>query len=400
MKIGYFITRFPYQESFNSPTPDTLYPTGGANTVAYKLARQMVKRGHEVVVFTASRDNKNHLEEYDGIKIYRYATIFRLEKAFFSLGLFSQPRHHDVDIIHLHFDANPAGTLPGLYYARNKKKPFIVHYHGDTDTSYGKLARRVGLYLFEKLGVNPILSAARYVIVNSLNYIEISHFLSKYKEKCIAIPPGIDISDIETAVSKEDCRKQLSIPMDKKVILFVGTLINYKNPYLLIKALSRVNQYFSETILIMVGDGPLRSDLEKLAGELGISDKVRFTGTQVGNTKAMYYKAADIFVLPSTGVTESFGIVLLEASIAGLPLVVSSLETFRALVKDGYNGLETKAGDVSSLAGTIMRLLSSDELRNKMGENARACIGDYTWENIAEKTEALYLNTIQEGITN
>jgi glycosyltransferase involved in cell wall biosynthesis len=47
-----------------------------------------------------------------------------------------------------------------------------------------------------------------------------------------------------------------------------------------------------------------------------------------------------------------------------------------------------------------MRLLSSDELRNKMGENARACIGDYTWENIAEKTEALYLKTIQEGITN
>ena len=108
----------------------------------------------------------------------------------------------------------------------------------------------------------------------------------------------------------------------------------------------------------------------------------------------MYYRAADVFVLPSTISTEVFPIVLLEASASGLPMVVSDLDTFKCIVDDEYNGLFTKRKDEGNLADAIMYLLENQNVRERMGKNARKKVEDYSWEKVAEMTEKVYNEVI------
>jgi len=388
LKIGYFITQFPYPESFKKGELYQSYPTGGAEVAAYHLARNFARMGHEVTVFTTSADSRSSLEESGGVKIYRYATNLKIMKGFISLQLFLKSPQITVDIVHIHF-ANPPAELAAWLYAKIKRKPLVVHYHGDTGT-YGRLIRNILLSLWNRFVLNIVLSSAKIIICNSEYYISQSHYLPKYREKIVAIPCGINPEEIQVSYNKEECREKLSLQKGDKIILFVGVLINYKSPNLLIEALPLIIEEIPEAKLVLVGDGPMRHALEKLSQELGVSDKVIFAGRVGDDSKTLYYNAADVFALPSTMSSESFGIVLLEAAVARLPLVVSSLNAFRALVKDGYNGLVTELGDAVSLAEAINRLLADPALRQEMGENARVSVKDYSWENIAKRVESVY----------
>lgn len=389
LKIGYFITLFPYRESLQDPGLTHSYPVGGAELWAYQLAHQMAKLGHDIVVFTTSADSKNHVEEEDGIKIYRYGTNIKIEKARFARDMFCKSLQHDVDIIHVHY-ALPPAEIAGLIYAKMKRKPLVVTYHGDEMPGYGSLIRRIGLSLQDKFIVPIILSRARVITCNSVYYIPVSRILPRYRAKIIPVPPGINADKHIEPYSKKKCREKLSLYKDEKIILFVGTLINYKSPDLLIKAMPAIIEKNPDARLVLVGDGPLRGELEHLANDLHVKHATRLVGAVPYGATASYYGAADIFALPSTGNTESFGIVLLEAAVAGLPIIVSSLDTFRAFITDGYNGLVAKLGDIDSLAGTINRLLSNPALRQEIGEHARTSVRNYSWENIAVMVEKIY----------
>jgi glycosyltransferase involved in cell wall biosynthesis len=389
LKIGYFITLFPYPESFTDPELYRRYPVGGAELWAYQLAHQMAKLGHDIVVFTTSADSKNHVEEEDGIQVHRYRVNMKIEKARFSLDMFCRSLQQDVDIVHVHYTLPPA-ELASLFYTQIKRKPFVVSYHGDTYYNYGKLIRRIGLWLLDKFIVPTVLSRARVITCNSIYYIPLSRFLPKYRAKILICTPGINADESSVPYTREECREQLSLPKDDKIILFVGHLINYKSPDLLIKAMPAIIKKTPDARLVIVGDGPLRGELNNITNALNLTQTIKFAGAVSDDVKALYYNAADVFVLPSTTSGESFGRVLLEAAAAGLPIVVSSLETFRAFIRDGYNGLVAKLGDIDSLAETINRLLSDAALRQEMGENARASIRDYSWENIAKKVEKIY----------
>ena len=389
MRIGYFVTLFPYPESFTNQELYRRHPVGGTGFWAYHLAHQMAKLGHDIVVFTTSVDSKNHFSEEDGIKVYRYGTNIKIEKARFSLDMFCKSLQHDVDIIHVHY-AVPSAELAGLIYTVMKRKPLVVSYLGDAVPDYGRLIRRVGLGLLDKLVVPVILSRARFITCCSNEYIAVSSLLPKYREKVIAVPPGINPEEIRVPYTKEECREKLSLSEDDKIILFVGHLINYKSPDLLIKAMPTIIEKTPNARLVIVGDGPLRGELERITNDLHLTQTIKLAGAVSNAVKALYYNAADVFVLPSTTSGESFGIVLLEAAAAGLPIVVSSLDTFRAFIIDGYNGLVAKLGDIDSLAETINRLLSDPALRQEMGENARTGVRDYSWDTIAVMIEKIY----------
>jgi len=397
LKIGYFITQFPYPESFKKGEEYQAYPTGGAEVAAYHLARNFARMGHEVTVFTTSADSRSHIEETAGVKVYRYATILKILKGFISLELFYKSPRQVVDIVHTHI-ANPPSELAAWLYAKIKRKPLVVHYHGDSDATYGSLIRKILLTLWNRFVLNIVLSSAKIIICNSEYYISQSHYLPRYREKIVAISCGVNAEEIQVPYNKEECREKLSLQKDDKIILFVGVLINYKSLDLLIKALPLVIEKIPEAKVVLVGDGPMRHGLEKLAQELGISDKVKFAGRVADDLKALYYNAADIFVLPSAMRSESFGIVLLEAAVAKLPLVVSSLNAFRAFVKDGYNGIVTELGDTFSLAEAINRLLANPDLRRGMGENASISVKDYSWENIAMRVESVYKKLVTQLI--
>jgi len=392
MNLGYFNTHFPYRTPPSNAKFGTHY--GGAENVAYNLALHMARRGHQVNVFTTSADSRDAIEQYDGLTVYHYGTNFRLEKGNFSINLFRKPLSRKVDIIHAHV-STPPGDLAALVCAAKTKTPLVVTYHGDGEVGYGKLARRAAVALYNRFLLHRVLSQARVIICSSRYLTEQSRFLGRYIDKVVAVPIGVNLEDFNAVSSKEECRRTLGLPIHDKLALFVGELIQYKGPDVLIKAMAHVTKRVPDARLVFLGDGAMRSDLERLTQSLRLEHQVKFAGFIGGDIKALYYKAADLLALPSTMGPESFGITLLEAAAARLPLVVSDLSVFKAVVTDGHNGMVTKKGDDKSLASAIVRLLEDEGLRETMGRNSEERAKTFSWERIAQETEKVYEQVLE-----
>ena len=393
MKVGYFITNFPYSNSVRNNKAFDRYICGGSPFAAYYIAINMAKRGHEISVFATSVNSKDAIEKHRNMTVYRYGTNFRVISSNISFGRFLKPIKHDVNVVHTHFDA-PPGPLAGLRYAKKKNVPLVVTYHGDWEASYGGLVRRIGVAFHNKYLVDRLLSYADAIISPSEYYINGSRFLRKYRDKIVVIPNGVKLSDFDITYSKEECRKRLGLPVDKKILLFFGYLAPYKGPEVLVNAMSKIIKHVPDAELVFAGKGVMREELEMLSKDLGIEKNVRFVGFVDDDLKALYYKAADIFCLPSMMGTECYPLTILEAMACGVPIVASKIGGIPDAVKDGENGLLVQPRDSELLADAIIYLLENEDVREKMGKNGRKRVEDYSWEKVAEMTEKVYMELI------
>jgi glycosyltransferase involved in cell wall biosynthesis len=391
MRIGYFVGSFPYMSLVNDINYYRQYHHGGAEIVAYHLAIAMAKRKHEINVFTTSIDSRDSFERSSGVNIYRYGTNFRIASGNISFKLIQKPLKHELDIVHAHSPIPPS-DITALRYVKKKTVPFVLTYHGDGQEDIGGFIRNTSVSFYNKYILAKVLSRADVIISPSKYYVNESRFLWKYQDKIVVIPNGIRIEDFDVPYTKEECRKKIGLPLDKTIILFVGNLTPYKGPDVLVRAMPTIMKEVPDTKLIIAGNGKMRSRLEGLTNKLGIGKYIEFVGFVKETSKLLYYRAADVFCLPSTMSTEVFPIVLLEASASGLPIVVSDLDTFKCIIEDEYNGLFTRRADEKSLANGIIYLLENEEIRNKMSRNARKKVKDYSWEGIAEATERVYNN--------
>jgi glycosyltransferase involved in cell wall biosynthesis len=382
MNIGYFITKFPYSQSYEN------YLYGGATMAAYYLANEMAERGHKIYIFTTSRNSRESIEKHENMIIYRYGTKFKFSNSNISFGFFRKPLSHDVNIIHTHFDI-PPGPLAGLRYAKKKKVPLLITYHGDWIEGYGGIIRRTSVAFHNKYLVNKILSSAKLIISPSKYYIEESRFLVKFKNKIIVIPNGINLNEFDNAYTKEECREKLELPYDKTILLFLGYLSPHKGPDVLIRALQKIVIDVPDVLLVIVGTGVMQDKLKALSRKLGVEKNVRFEGF-IGDIhlKTLYYKAADIFCVPS--LSEIFGIVNLEAMACGIPIVASKVDGIPDVVKNGENGLLVRSKDSKALADAIIYLIENKRIRDMMGLIGRERVKDYSWTKIAEEMERIY----------
>lgn len=169
----------------------------------------------------------------------------------------------------------------------------------------------------------------------------------------------------------------------EKVILFVGRLAEKKGVRFLLEAMHSV----SGARLVVVGDGPLRSELAALAQPLG--ERVRFAGAKTHEELKDIYASADVFAMPSItakdGDQEGFGLVMLEAFASGLPVVASDSGGIRDLVRDGYNGFLVPEKAPCILAERLNRLVQNNAQRAQLGKNAMETAKQYDYEVIGEK---------------
>lgn len=387
MRIGHFLTEFPYKNPINGDVIRD-YSYGGAEHSIYNISIQLAKLGYNVHIFTSSIDNKDSIENYDRINIFRYGKNFNIGSAPMSLKLLYRPLSHDVDIVHSHLGNLPA-PIAAHIYAKKKNKPLIVSYHGDYTGGYGGSVRRLGIYVHDRYIAEKLLSSADIIISPTECYIEESKFLNKFREKIVVIPNGIDIKEYDINLSKEKCRDILKLPQDKKIILFVGSIAPHKGPDVLLKAISKIEKNMRDIKLVFVGTGVMVNELKILSEKLGIKKIVDFVGFVDGYKKVMYYKSSDIFVLPTIE-SEMFGIVNLEAMACGIPVVASRIGGIPDLVNDGENGLLVHPNDVDSLSDAITYLLQREELCKIMGIEGNKRVENYSLESIAEKMGKIY----------
>ncbi|AEG18294.1 glycosyltransferase family 4 protein [Methanobacterium paludis] len=395
MNVGYFIGHFPYIDLLDDPDYVKKYAHGGTEMAAYNLAINMVNMGHEIDVFTTSIDSKDSLETYPHMKVHRYGTTMKIASANPSFKLIFKPLNHDVDIIHAHSPI-PYSDIPALIYAKRKKVPFILTYQYDGQETGGSFIRNAGVFLYNKVFINKVLDYADVIIATTNSYANESKFLKGYKDKIVVIPNGINIEEVTTSYSKEECRNKLKLPDNENLILFLGSLVPYKGPDILLKALHRVKKEIPDVKLILAGRGPMLTELEELSKKLGLDENIEFLGFVDESLKPLYFKASNVFCLPSTTMAESFGIVNLEAMASGIPIVSSKLGGIPDIVKDGENGLLVKPGDVEGLADALIYLLKNEDVRGKMGDDGLKKVKRYSWEKIAEETEKIYKKLLEK----
>jgi rhamnosyl/mannosyltransferase len=235
----------------------------------------------------------------------------------------------------------------------------------------------------------PFLHAAlrrsSAIIATSPDYLRTSAVLRAHSARCHVIPYGIDIAQFQhcdpTAIDR--VRKQYG----ERLVISVGRLVYYKGFDYLIRAMAQVRGK-----LLIIGDGPLRAQLQRLASDLGVTSKVIFCG-EIQNTDIVpYYHAADVFALASVARSEAFGIVQIEAMAAGLPVVNTSLDSGVPFVSlHGQTGLTVPPSNPSALAEALNRLLDDADLRHSLGQTGRLrAQQEFTSERMAGRILSLY----------
>ena len=217
------------------------------------------------------------------------------------------------------------------------------------------------------------------------------HQMRKIRPDACKMPIGIDARRFRPI--KTDVRDKYFIGKNDIVFLFVGRFVPLKNLPCLLKSFSKLNNKTTKKYwLMLVGDGPLFKEIQKLSVELEIRDNVIFTGPVHYYHLPAYYSAADIFVMTST--YENSPNALLEAMSCGLPVIATNVGGIPELVGSKGSELLVNADDMHGFVSSMKRLAQDATLRNRMSTYFRKiCIQRYTWQ----KTASLYLE-LYKGI--
>jgi phosphatidyl-myo-inositol alpha-mannosyltransferase len=215
------------------------------------------------------------------------------------------------------------------------------------------------------------------------------HFISRYfPGDYQIIPNGVDLARYAEAQPFEELR-------DGTVnILFVGRLEERKGLIHLLKAYNRLRKRHIDARLLVVGSGPKLREYRRYVGLRQIRD-VEFVGRVSDEAKARYFASADIFCAPATG-QESFGIVLLEAMAAGVPIVASDIHGYKNVVQRGVQGLLVEPRNHRALAAALYALAHDPEKRLRMGEAGRAKAPEYSWDSVTERVVELYREVLRD----
>ncbi|MFF8876347.1 glycosyltransferase family 4 protein [Streptomyces flaveolus] len=212
--------------------------------------------------------------------------------------------------------------------------------------------------------------------------------------RMVQLPPGVDEKTFHPDSGGDEVRARLGLT-DRPVVVCVSRLVPRKGQDTLIRAMPRILAAEPDAVLLTVGGGPYEKDLRRLAQDTGVAASVRFTGAVPWAELPAHYGAGDVFAMPCRtrrgGLdVEGLGIVYLEASATGLPVVAGDSGGAPDAVLDGETGWVVRGGDVAQTADRVTTLLADPELRRRMGERGRSWVEEkWRWDLLAEHLKAL-----------
>jgi len=357
------------------------YYKGGIEDHVMVLCEEL-KREIQVEVLVANNKIKteiDHINEVSFTKLGRWAVVAGTPVC---PALLYRINKYSADIIHVHMP-NPWAELCLLTTKLRKK--LVASFHCD-------IIRQKSLFALYRPFLLRFLKKVDRIIAATPLHIEYSPVLGQFKDKCRVIPYGINPDrfrpDTPIVTLANSIRQKTQ---NSKIILFVGRLVYYKGLDYLIKAMKNI-----AAVLLVVGTGPLLKTMQELVKTMQLEKKVLFAGEISEEQLPAYYRACDVFVLPSTARTEAFGIVQLEAMSSYKPVISTNLKTGVPYVnQDGKTGIVVPPADSEILAEAIQRLLTNEALCRQMGENGyRRVREEFTKERMGQRTLALYQDVL------
>ncbi|HXZ32209.1 MAG TPA: glycosyltransferase [Terriglobales bacterium] len=352
---------------------------GGMETVLKEICESLVDQVEFQVIVANTRCRTEH--ENRKVPVTRVASLGKLFSCSMAPSYPLWARRFDPDLIHVHLP-NPLAELFALMADRDI--PVVAQFHSDV------VRQRNLLKLY-----GPFLEAfyrrANCIVVPTPRHIEISRFVSKYREKCRVVPFGIPVSRFE--LDESGRRKADELRDGLPSVLCVGRLVTYKGVEFLIRALEGI-----KARLRIIGTGPLDGSLRNLAQEKGLADRVEFLGHVSHQDLVAYYHACDVFVLPSITNAEMFGVVQLEAMACRKPVISTNLPTGVSWVNQhGKTGYVVSPGNADELAQSIQHLINNSQLRKEMGEAGRLRVEQhFTSAKMAETMLQVYREMLTE----
>ena len=365
------------------------YPeTGGAETHAVQISRQLVERGHEVIVHTSAvtshREKLPLTGEFEGIKIQRYRP--QINRGYF-LSLFA-PLLKKGDILVM--EGYPSLTNDYVMRKYRVQFPTVIYPLGVVQavSGFAAVLRR----LYDKvLGIKTLKAANRIV---ALTEVERGWYSSK----------GIDVNKIDiipAGISNEAFERYDAQIIGQKYgferyILFIGRMFHEKAPTDLVRALSKVRNDFKDLGVIFVGpDQGEIVNVKALAKKLGLEDNIICVGKASSMEKYEFLAGCEFLVLPSK--FEAQGIVFIEAWAQKKAVIGTKVGGVPYIVKDGETGLLYDHGDINALARHIRFLLENPDKTKMMGKRGfEIASKEYRWKNIVDRIEKLYSDAIRE----
>jgi len=324
---------------FKTYWPDTF---GGVERTIYSLAKGGNDHNIQSDVLSLSKDPIINTVEFEGHVAYKVKQNFEIASTGFSKEAFSKFRELSAraDIIHYHF---PWPFMDLVHLLTRPQKPTILTYHSDI------VKQKALLHLYRPL-MNRFLSSVEQIVATSPNYLQSSEVLQKFKEKTTVIPLGLD-PDTTLAISRVETQRWSTV-FPRPFFLFVGVLRYYKGIHVLLEAANRVT-----ADVVIVGEGPMESILKARARDLKLTN-VHFVGSVSERDKTALLQLCLALVFPSHLRSEAFGLSLVEAQMAGKPMISCEMGTGTSYVNlDGVTGLVVPPGDVAGLAAAMNDLL-------------------------------------------
>ena len=389
------------------------YPSnGGSQKHVHQIAKELVKRGHDVtvattasltnidvmglstmngVIFKSAYPDLPDKEVVDGIKIRRFNPMIQILTYMITPGLFLYLLRNSrkYDIIHTHC----------YMYAEPDMVAFVTALHGpgfvltahDIIPPYGGIYRPFK-WLYDVTIGNFTLSRAKRVIAlteeNRKQYKE----LGVAEEKIVLIPNGVDYKKFSN-LQRTD---RTGNPKDNRTVLCVARLVKYKGIQHIIKSIPRIIADYPNTKFVFVGeDNGYKQELENITKSLDVAGYCEFAGKVSDEELLCHYANADVFVLPSTG--EGFGLTALESMILGTPAILADHGGLKYVLKDiGGYPLDMTDEVPFQIAEKVKYIFSNpSNVKEELKKQQQIIQENYTWEKVVEKTERTYEATLR-----
>jgi phosphatidylinositol alpha-mannosyltransferase len=285
-------------------------------------------------------------------------------------------RVFEPDVLHAHEPLSPSTSMLAV---RASAVPTVGTFHAGHDRSRLMSAAA------------PILRATyrRLDARIAVSHAAADFLATAFPGPVEIVPNGVEVDRFAEA-SGAAAPVPPGVPAGRRM-LWVSRLDPQKGFPMVVRAFERLARELDDLSLVVIGDGRDRGAVDMLSPDLRA--RVAMLGAIPNVELPAYHAAADVFAAPATG-HESFGVVLVEAMAAGVPVVASDIPGYREVVRDDVDGLLVPAGDVDALAGSVRRILSEPKLARRLSQAGRERARAFSWDVVVPRIEAIYERVI------